>query len=388
MRLLSLIKKTMIENFRDWKILILILTFAPFFVFLMYFYFGDTTKTYNITVVNHDQGVKTVHKNRFEAGKDLITQLKKVCSPEGKKILKIQLEKEMKKALEGLENKSADMVVEIPGNFSRVLFDYKRGHQPRPAIVKTHGNSSNIDYIMAAVWSDIITYQYVAATTGWQGPLELQANPIDNLNTLNEFDLYVPGLLVLSIIMLMFTAAASIIKEKDKDTIIRLRISRMTTFEWLSAVSITQIFIGLLALGLAFLSALAVGYETTGSVVAMMVVGLFSSLSVMGISVLVAALLRTVFDLMTIGCFPFFILMFFSGSMFPLPQIRLFYLGNRSFNLNDILPTTHTIAAFNKILNFGASLEDVTFEIGAIMILTVIFFGLGTWLFIQRHMRA
>ena len=37
-----------------------------------------------------------------------------------------------------------------------------------------------------------------------------------------EFDLYVPALLVLSIIMILFTAGASIVREIEKDTITRL----------------------------------------------------------------------------------------------------------------------------------------------------------------------
>ena len=40
MRLAALFRKTMIENFRDWKILSLTLAFSPFFVLLMYFYLG------------------------------------------------------------------------------------------------------------------------------------------------------------------------------------------------------------------------------------------------------------------------------------------------------------------------------------------------------------
>ena len=43
MRLNALLRKTMIENFRDWKMLVMTLSFAPFFVVLMYFYFEDAT---------------------------------------------------------------------------------------------------------------------------------------------------------------------------------------------------------------------------------------------------------------------------------------------------------------------------------------------------------
>jgi ABC-2 type transport system permease protein len=162
----------------------------------------------------------------------------------------------------------------------------------------------------------------------------------------------------------------------------------MTPFEWFSAVSMTQIIVGLLAMGLTFLTAVALGYRTSGSLAAMMVVGLLSSLSIIAISFLVAASLRTIFDLLTIGCFPFFILMFFSGGMFPLPPLRLFTVGSRSVSINDFLPTTHTISALSSILNYGAGLGDVVPELAAIFLLTVVFFAMGVWLFTRRHMRA
>jgi hypothetical protein len=80
--------------------------------------------------------------------------------------------------------------------------------------------------------------------------------------------------------------------------------------------------------------------------------------------------------------------MFFSGGMFPIPTISLFALGGRSINVNDILPTTHSITAFGKILNQNAGLGDVTYEMGAIIVLTVLYFAVGIWLFTRRHMRS
>jgi ABC-2 type transport system permease protein len=162
----------------------------------------------------------------------------------------------------------------------------------------------------------------------------------------------------------------------------------MTTFEWLSAVSASQLIIGLLALGLTFLTAVVLGYRSSGSVLAVTVVGLVSCMAIVAISVLVAAYTRTIFDLVTIGCFPFFILMFFSGGMFPLPDVSLFAVGGRAVNLNEVLPTTHTITAFSKILHSGSGLVGVAPELGAIAALTVTFFAVGTWLFTRRHMRA
>jgi len=205
---------------------------------------------------------------------------------------------------------------------------------------------------------------------------------------LSEFDLYVPGMLTLAVMMLIFPAAASFIKEKDRGTLVRLRMSNMTTIEWLLAVTLVQVFIGELAVLLTLLTAILVGYEPVVAIPSMVIVSGVSVVSLVGISILVAAWLRTVFDLMTIGCFPFFILMFFSGGMFPLPDIRLFEMAGRTVNVNDVLPTTHTISALNEILNHGAGLIDVAFELAAIVALTVVLLGTGTLLFTKRHMSA
>ncbi|MFC1661993.1 ABC transporter permease, partial [Gemmatimonadota bacterium] len=189
-----------------------------------------------------------------------------------------------------------------------------------------------------------------------------------------------------ALMMLMFTAAGALIREKDKGTIIRLRLSNMRVVEWLAAVSSTQVLVGLLALALTFLTAYSVGYRPSGSLAAVLLVGALTSLSVMAFSVLVAAFLRTVFDLVTVGSFPFFILMFFSGGMFPLPGVPLFHMGDRAIELNEILPTTHGIAALERILSFGVGLGDLGFELAALGFLTVAYFALGTWVFTRRHM--
>ena len=389
MRIISLFRKTWIENIRDWKILILTLTFAPLFVLLMYFYVGESTQSpYRVVVINRDVGVSITDHGDFSAGSDLIVEMTRAQSSEGKKIIEVKQTLDMTSARRQLMSNAVDLVVEIPERFSEVLFSYSQGNQPAPAVVKTYGDPTKANYIMAAVWSDMITYEYAAATAGMQSPLDIQVNTVSGKQTLNEFELYVPALLVLALIMLMFTAAASLIKEKDKGTIIRLRLSNMTTFEWLMAVTLVQVILGILALALTFATAVALGYQTSGSLVALLIVGLLSSLSIIAISFIVAAYLRTIFDLLTIGCFPFFILMFFSGGMFPLPPLRLFTVGDRAININDLLPTTHAINAMSKILNYGAGLNDVVFELGAIIVLTIVLFAFGIWLFTRRQMQA
>ena len=389
-RLLSLFRKEMTETFRDWKMLSMTLTFAPFFVLLMYAYLGHTTPVYQVAVVNLDAGAVTEAGRSFHGGQELFLALRAVRSPEGEEVLRVR-ETTAEEAESLLESRRADVVVTIPREFSEALVRFRaegsRSTDP-PVPIRSRGDPANPDYIMAAVWADMTTMAYVAYASGMQSPLILQPETISGATSLTDFELYVPGLLILSLMMLMFTAAGALIREKDKGTIIRLRLSNLTVPEWLTAVTATQVIFGILALALTYATAWGVGYRANGNMLILLLVGALTAVSMVAISVLVAAFLRTVFDLVTVGCFPFFILMFFSGGMFPLPGVPLFHLGDRAIELNHILPTTHAITALNRVLSFGAGVGDILFDLGALLLLTVAYFALGVWIFTRRHMPA
>ncbi len=188
--------------------------------------------------------------------------------------------------------------------------------------------------------------------------------------------------------MILFTAATSLVKEVDKGTLTRLMLSKLRTPELLAAVSINQVFLGLVALALAYLAALSCGYRSEGSLAALLVVGAAATLGVVAVAVLCSAFLKSMFELLTVGTFPFFVLMFFSECMFPLPKIRVLELGGHTLYANDVLPTTLCVRAFNRILSFGAGLGDVAFELCGILVLAACYFAVGTWLFSRRHQRT
>jgi ABC-2 type transport system permease protein len=95
--------------------------------------------------------------------------------------------------------------------------------------------------------------------------------------------------------------------------------------------------------------------------------------------------MRTIFELLTVGCFPFFVLMFFSDAMVPLPKIPLFHVAGNVVNASDVLPTSLAVRALNRILNDGAGLGDVWFEMAGIALLTAAYFAAGIALFRRRH---
>lgn len=388
MKMWAAFQKTFRENIREWKILILTLVFGPFFVYIMYAYFSASTPSYTLLILNRDQPARTDAGAILRVGDDLCRKWAEAAYPDGRRIFKVQSLEHLEDGERLLKNREADLLMVVPPDLSRSIETYRRRPGSRLSPLKTMGDPSSVRFAVAASFADYLSYSAIASAAGIELAQVVEFQGIGSGGSPRDFDQYVPALLVLAIIMVLFTAAASMIKEVDKGTIIRLNLSRLSAFDFLAAVSLNQVLIGTLALLLTYLSALSVGYRSSGSMALFLFVGGMATLSVIALSILVAALLRTIFELLTVGVFPFFILVFFSESMFPLPRITLLRLAGHPFYVNDVLPTALAVKAFNKILNFNAGFGEIGFEMAGIMVLTIIDFVLGLWLFYRRHLRV
>ena len=81
MKTLACFIKTFKENIRDWKILILAIVFAPFFIYMMYMYMGDSgSSVYNVVLINNDE--------KGKISNELIDEWKKMKTEDGKSLLK------------------------------------------------------------------------------------------------------------------------------------------------------------------------------------------------------------------------------------------------------------------------------------------------------------
>jgi ABC-2 type transport system permease protein len=116
-------------------------------------------------------------------------------------------------------------------------------------------------------------------------------------------------------------------------------------------------------------------------------VGAVTSLSTFGAGLVVACFTRTVSQAFVVANFPLGLFMFFSGAIFPIPKSVLFTMGGHEIGLYDILPPTHAVVALNKVLVLGAGIGEVSFELSALLILSLVYFAIGVWLFNHMHLR-
>lgn len=384
MRILSFFRKSLKENLRDLMILILTLVMAPIYVLITYAVFNNTSQTYHVIIDNQDRGAVFKDDARINAGEGVMAAAKDFRYSDNSRVFRITGTGDLKKGQQLLRDRTADLVMVIPGDFSSSLVEQ---NSAKKASVEIYGDEGNPKYMMARVMIDAAIYDYVIKLTGSEFPLDIVSKPIENSAAPTPFGSYIPGLLALSLVSLMFTAVASIIKEVDKGTINRIKISHLRPMEFLTANSMTQAIIAVPVLLFAYVTAFCLGYRPVGSLLSVLIVGVISSFSIMGISLIVASFLKTIFELMTVGTLPYFILLFFSGAWFPMPVKTLFTIAGHNVSITDILPISHTVSAMSKILNYGAGLGDVMYELCAILILTVFYFSIGVRLFKRKHMR-
>jgi ABC-2 type transport system permease protein len=335
---------------------------------------------YDILVLNKDEG--SLSPNTFNLGDSLIHTL----MGRQDKACKIGQVQSMAEAEKKLKNKKADLLMILPVNFSRSLTSMDSTGSFKPFRLEFQGNVTDINYIITAILAYGFVSDFVTAHTGIQPPFEFTETGIGSSGALTDFELAVPGLVIFSIIMLMLTASVAMIAEVENKTMLRLKLSRVTTFELMGGITLVQIVVGLLSVILTLMVAAAFGYQFRGAFFPVFLVIVLTTISIIAFSLFIAAFSKSVTQVLIIGNFPLFIFMFFTGAMFPMNITPWFSVKGYGFSVISLMSPTHAVSALNKLLIMKEGLSAVMPEIISIIILSALYFTGGIWLYRKRHM--
>jgi ABC-2 type transport system permease protein len=277
-----------------------------------------------------------------------------------------------------IKNRKADVLLIIPDGFSDSL---KTAHAPN---FQVFGEASNPKYSIGLIFS-ITGIESLVRKYSQSKPLyTFDEKFMGNSLAKSEFDIYVPGIFVFSIIMLILSASLTIIRDVEDKTMLRLKLTRMTVLDYLIGNTIVQWLVGIISFGFTLWLAKVLGFNSAGSLWLVLLVCSLTILSIIAISLILVAFCKNATMVMIVGNFPLFILMFFTGSMIPLPRHELI----AGFALNDLLPPTHAVIAMNKIFTYGSTLRDISYELLMLSGLTIGYYAIGVALFKQKHMNA
>lgn len=370
MRIFAIIKKSTIMQFRDYWALLLTILSAPFFIFVYFIMTGGGSTTYTVNYLYEDTtGVSNV-KTQF------VRELKAVQYANGKSVLNVTETKDTTAVKTYIKNRKVDLLIIIPKGFADSL---KSGNIPNFLIF---GEASNPKYSIGIIFT-ITGIESLVKTFSTNKPLyTFQEKLMGNSQAKSEFDIYAPGIFIFSIIMLLLSASLSIIRDVEDKTMIRLKLTKMTVFDYLIGNTFVQWVIGVFSFGLTYWLAILLGFNSQGSALLVLLVCSLTILSIIAVCLILVSFCKNATTVMIVGNFPLFILMFFTGSMIPLPRNEIV----AGYAINDILPPTHAVNALNKIFTFGAGLKDISHEILMLFLLTIVYYTVGIYLFRKKHL--
>jgi len=387
MKIYSVIGKSFKEQIRQFWILMLTISMAPFFIFVYYLIIEGSKVSYDLLVVNLDKGVEHLSRN-INHGEIFIDFSREMQKSSADIPVKIKTAASRDIAIRKVKEKKADALVIIPADFSELLKQTEFNKSANPPNIEFVGDLTNVNYMITAIWANEALSEYIIESIGKTPPLKISEIALGSSAKLDDFTYSVPGLLILSVIMLMFTASIALITEVENKTMLRLKLSRLTGLEFLAGVSFVQIAVGIVAILLSLVVAVGLGFTYSGSIMPLVFIAALTSISIIAFSMILAGATKTVNEVLILGNFPLFLFMFFTGVAFPLKGQTLFSILGYPVTLPGLMSPYHAVRALRKIMIMNMDLSDVFPEITALVILTFLYFGIGVWIFQKRHMRV
>jgi ABC-2 type transport system permease protein len=359
---------------------------GPFFIFV-YFLILETSKPqYTVLVANNDKGVM-INGQHINQGNHLLAYLKRSKADTITIPFTVDEVTDKITGIERLKNKKADALIVIDNSFSQTIENRKANDSTAAAKVEFIGDLTNTNYLISAIWANELLNEYALQTNPKKRIIDVKETALGISATITGFDMIVPGILIVSLIMLMFTASIAFVSEIENKTIIRLKLSKLTAFEFLGGISTVQLIVGIISVLLTLLTAILLGFHYTGSILIMIIIASLTSLSIISFSLIIAAVTKSTNEVLVVGNFPMFLFMFFTGAAFPLNSETLFTVAGYPINIQGLMTPTHAISALNKTLIMNMDVSSIIPEIVSIIILTVLYFLTGGIIFKQRHLK-
>ena len=380
MRMLLVARKSLIEIVREPQLLGLTLLMPLIFLGIAAFsYSAPLLATYPLLVVNPDpQSASLIEE--LEAGRYV----------DGRPVFDVTLTSDRGAAELALKERRVTILIIVDGNDGK----------GEPLAVTIKGDALSPRFYRASVILDDLINRYSDRVTGRPEIVSVLEQPLFDAGPSTalspekvgagpqtEFDIYAPGMMVFAWLLIVPQTAMLVAREIRWGTLRRLRLTRLHPWELLGGVGIAQMVIAGLQVLVVFLAALAMGFHNQGPLSLAILVGLAVSLSAVGLGLLVACFVENDSQAANLGSTVAMIQVFLSGSFYQFPPLTVFTLLGHQIDLFDIFPVTHGFLALQQVLSYGAGFQDVRFRLGATLVLSILYLGLGVLVFQRLQMQ-
>ncbi len=357
---------------RDRLGLLLTVLTAPLFVMMYWVFFSEVSATYYVAVLDEDAAAAASPAH----GAAFIKSLANFTSSDGTPFFSVSTVGDRSALDRKVQRSEVSLGVVLGDSFSRGFSN------PQTAAKATLiGDATDPNYRISSVLIGKALEGYAAKVTATPPTVVAEEKPIGLSGTRTPFEAYVPGLLVFAVIMLIFSSSMSVVREVESGTLARLRLTPVTSLDLLFGLSSVQLLLGLASVLLTLATAGLLGFRSEGSLLLAMAIASLACLASVGIGMVVASLSKTQTRSFLISSVAMFLLVLFSGIVFPRPDITVLTVAGQTIDLFDLLPTTHMGEALGKVMTLGATAGEVAYEIIALTAIALVNYLLGGLLF-------
>lgn len=410
MKFMSIAIKDLKELLRDRRGLFFILLFPLFFMLIFGFGFGgigQNNEPHNIAIVNYDQGaIMPGTGEHVNFGENLTNQLKDVKYEDSDvNIFNVTLTSETN-ADNLIKQRKADAELIIPEGFSQSVSD----------LIKSTIQSSSVTGIATSTGTNTTSTIIIRGDTGYigfgttqgilngilarypdklpgaqtQDFIQSKVEGMPGTQAFTAFDFMAPGIIVFAILMLAINVATILTREVENGTLNRLKLSKMTSLDFLfggllpwSLVVVAQVLI-------LFAVAIGIGFHWQGSVnsiVLAVIIGVIGGIASISLGMIIAAFAKNPPQASQLGTLIAVPVSFLIGAFIQLPQVVIGNLMGQQVQIYDILPWTHVLNALRDVLTNGGGWDSVAYQVSWAVILTVILFVIGVFLFSRTRLK-
>jgi len=371
MKTLSVARKTLLELWREPLLLGLLLLFPVALVGFYYVAFGQMegglAAYLSLLVLNEDEG---------QVGGELIEVLR-ATEWDGAPVFGVALVTDRREAEIALRERKVALLLVIPPDFTAAL-----SSGAYPAELSLAGDPNSDAFIFARSFISGLVREFVHQAAGWPDespPVTYEFLP--GTGTMSDFDFGVGGIVIFGLMFLMVTTATVMVRENVTGTLRRLQLTGAGAGVLLPGVTLSQMAAAAVQVPVTFGAAVAMGFQSNGSLLLAMVIGLLVALSAVGVGLIVACFARNDGDATNLASVALVPMVFLSGALFPMPAVPLFTVGGQTVELYDLLPATHAAEAMRQVLIFGAGAGDIAYELGMMTLLSVLLLAMGVALY-------
>jgi len=365
MKVWLIARKSLVEIVREVQLLALTIALPLLFL-------GITYLTYNAELLRTRKVWVFPGSARAE---EIIQDLQDLKHTNGKAVFEVTSINDLSKADKALANGEIAALVH--------LIDHPSGGKLMATI---HGDALSNDFYEASTNLENTLRTFASEAAGRVQIISVTEEPLGKNGPQSEFDLYAPGMITFGLLMIIPQTAMLVSREVRWKTLGRIRLTRVSTWELLGGVSLAQMLVAAAQVVIVLLAAIGMGFKVQGSLGLAILVGLAISASAIGQGLLVACFSQDDSQAANVGSTFSMIQVFLSGSFYVLPPLTMFTLAGHQIDLFDVFPATHGFRALQQVLTYGDGLPEIAFRLGATLVLSLVYFGIGVVVFRKIQM--